>query len=213
LKFAREGYFVAAVPALAAVLSWAIWGPAAAAIPALLAVGVLLFFRDPERTPEGYDASVIAPADGKVVAVEDLPVGHLLADEAKHRIAIFMSPLNVHVNRSPVSAEVDAVKHRRGSFRAAYSAEASDVNESNAILLNSSDGFRLVVVQIAGWMARRIVCRVHRGSRLLRGERLGLIMFGSRVDVYLPEQVRATVVPGDRVRAGASVIAQVKVSR
>lgn len=195
-----------------AVLVWVAFGWAAALVPAFLALAVLLFFRDPEREPHGDDASVIAPADGRVVAVEDLPAGHPLAAEAKRRIAIFMSPLDVHVNRSPVSAEVRAVEHRRGSFRAAYSSEASEVNESNAILLDSTDGLRMVVVQIAGWMARRIVCRVAEGSRLARGQRFGLIMFGSRVDVYLPDQVKATVVPGDRVRAGSSVIAQARVS-
>ncbi len=203
---------MAAVPALLAVLVGVSLGPLLAVVPALLAVAALLFFRDPERKPEGDDASILAPADGRVVAVEDLPLGHPLSAEAKRRIAIFMSPLDVHVNRSPIAAEVAAVEHHRGKFRAAYSSEASEVNESNAILLHSNDGLQMVVVQIAGWMARRIVCRVSKGSRLTRGQRLGLIMFGSRVDVYLPEQLRATVVPGARVRAGSSVIAQAKVS-
>ena len=124
MKFAREGYVVAAVPALAAVLAGVGWGVPVAAALTVLAVAALLFFRDPERTPAGDDASLIAPADGRVVAVEDLPAGHPLAAEAKRRIALFMSPVDVPGNRSPVAAGVARVAPPRGTFRSAYSSTA-----------------------------------------------------------------------------------------
>jgi phosphatidylserine decarboxylase len=119
-----------------------------------------------------------------------------------------MSPLDVHVNRAPVDAVVEAVSYNRGKFTAAYRADASDINESNALLLRAREGSRIVVVQIAGWLARRIVCDIGVGSRLTRGQRFGLIMFGSRVDVYLPKGVSVNSEPGARVQAGRSVIAE-----
>jgi len=169
---------------------------------------VLLFFRDPEREPLGDERSLVAPADGRVVGVETLPRGHRLAPEAVRRVSIFMSPLDVHVNRAPVDGLVESVAYRRGRFSAAYRGEASELNESNALLIHARAGYRIVVVQIAGWLARRIVCDVVEGATVTRGARFGLIMFGSRVDVYFPSDVTVTVEAGQRVQAGRSVIAQ-----
>ncbi len=206
MKFAREGYVVSAVPAAAALIAALLGAWPYAWGLLILATAALLFFRDPERTPPGDELWVVAPADGRVVAVDEISGGHRLYHAVDKRVAIFMSPLNVHVNRSPVDAVVEAVEHRSGSFKAAYSADASEANESNALLMKSRLGFSVVVVQIAGWLARRIRCWAGEGSSLARGERFGLIMFGSRVDVYLPACISVTVAVGDKVVAGESVI-------
>jgi len=183
------------------------WGYGSALL--ICAVLILLFFRDPRRDPPGDGSSILAPADGRVVGIETLPKGHALAPEAVRRVSIFMSPFDVHVNRVPVDGVVEAVSYHRGRFSAAYKGEASELNESNAIAIQARAGYRIVVVQIAGWLARRIVCDVASGAPLVRGSRFGLIMFGSRVDVYLPSTVTMTVERGQRVRAGRSVVAQV----
>jgi phosphatidylserine decarboxylase len=175
----------------------------------LCAAAVLLFFRDPHRDPLGNAASILSPADGRVVGIETLPKGHALAPETVQRVSIFMSPLDVHINRVPVDGIVEAVSYNRGRFSAAYKGEASELNESNALLIQARAGFHVVVVQIAGWLARRIVCDVGAGAPVARGSRFGLIMFGSRVDVYLPSTVTITAERGQRVQAGRSVIAQV----
>jgi phosphatidylserine decarboxylase len=181
-------------------------GTSPSVLAVLVALPVLLFFRDPERTPEGGDGSIIAPADGKVIDVRTTSTGHPLAPEACQRISIFMSPLDVHVNRAPVTGRVEEISYRKGQFRAAYAGDASEVNESNSMRMRTPDGIPVVVVQIAGWLARRIVCRVARGARLARGERFGLIMFGSRVDVYLPANASIIASPSQRVWAGRTVI-------
>jgi phosphatidylserine decarboxylase len=131
-----------------------------------------------------------------------------LLDAPTTRISIFMSPLNVHVNRSPLDATIEHVRHTPGRFHAAFADKSSDENERNALVLRAGTR-RLLLVQIAGAVARRIVCRRAPGDRLARGERFGMIMFGSRVDLYVPPDVRVCVRPGDRVHAGATVIGEV----
>ena len=199
----------AAVPAIAGLVVGLLLGWEYGLVLLVCAVAVLLFFRDPRREPLGNQASILSPADGRVVGIETLAKGHALAPEAVQRISIFMSPLDVHINRAPVEGVVEAVSYNRGRFSAAYKGEASELNESNALLIHARAGFRVVVVQIAGWLARRIVCDVGVGAPLARGDRFGLIMFGSRVDVYLPSTVTVTAEHGQRVQAGRSVIAQV----
>ena len=206
MRFAREGWLPAGVVAAAALLVTAAFGWRLGVVPAVGALAVLLFFRDPVRRPMGGPGDLLAPADGRVVSV-DSNRPHALCAEARRRVSIFMSPLDVHVNRSPVTGIVEKREYRRGSFGAAYKGDASEANEANALLLRSAAGYRLVVVQIAGWLARRIVCDVREGDRVTRGERFGLIMFGSRVDVYLPDEVTVCVTPGQRVRAGHTVLA------
>jgi phosphatidylserine decarboxylase len=178
-------------------------------LPLVVAVGFCVwFFRDPDRAAPGDERLVVSPADGRVVAVVAEPRVPLL-DAAATRVSIFMSPLDVHVNRNPVSGTVESVCHTAGKFRAAFADKASLDNERNAVVLASA-GRRYGVVQIAGALARRIVCNVHPGDTVRRGERFGMIMFGSRVDVFLPPGVEPRVARGDRVRAGATVIAQVR---
>ena len=184
-------------------------GHPAAIIPLVLAVGFCLwFFRDPERTAPADEGLVISPADGRIVAVVSEREDRFLNTQAT-RVSIFMSPLDVHVNRSPVTGTVRQVQHTEGKFRAAFSDKSSLDNERNAVVLESG-GKRFLMVQIAGALARRIVCHVGPGDRLERGQRFGMIMFGSRVDVFLPPGVQPTVSKGERVRAGLSVLGRVQ---
>ncbi len=200
---------MAAWPAAAAVGSLVAGFTAAAAVLGAAALPVLLFFRDPERQSDAGGNALVSPADGLVVAVASETSGHRLAPEAGTRISIFMSPLDVHINRMPAAGTVEEAVYNRGSFRAAYKPKASDINESRALLVRAQDGYRFVVVQIAGWLCRRIVCYLETGATAGRGQRLGLIMFGSRVDLFLPPEAEVLVKPGQRVKAGLSVVARV----
>jgi phosphatidylserine decarboxylase len=174
----------------------------------VLTLAVAAFFRDPERDiPDGDDV-VVSPADGRVVGVEADARAELLPEERFQRVAIFMSPADVHVNRVPVSGEVLAVRHTPGRFLAAYDERASLVNERNAVALRDRRGRPLVLVQVAGLLARRIVCHLRPGQLVEHGARFGMIMFGSRVDVYLPQAARVRVQVGDRVRAGSNILAE-----
>jgi phosphatidylserine decarboxylase len=191
-----------------AALGW-LAGHPLAAVPLVLATGFCLwFFRDPERLPPEDERLVVAPADGRVVAVVPEREERWLRGPAT-RVSIFMSPLDVHVNRSPVSGTVREVQHFAGRFRAAFSDKSSLDNERNAVVLESG-GRRFLLVQIAGALARRIVCHVTPGDRLERGQRFGMIMFGSRVDVFMPSGVEPAVAKGARVRAGLSVLGRVE---
>ena len=211
MTIAREGWPVigAAAGVLGIVgLVGALAGHPAALAPLAPGIGFCLyFFRDPERVIPTGEHLVVSPADGRVVAlVEEREERFLQAPTT--RVSIFMSPLDVHVNRSPVGGAVEQVRHTAGKFRAAFEDKASLDNERNAVVLQSG-GRRYLVVQIAGALARRIVCHVRPGDGVRRGERFGMIMFGSRVDLYLPAGVRPRVRKGDRVHAGASVLAEV----
>jgi phosphatidylserine decarboxylase len=172
-----------------------------------LAIAVGSFFRDPERRATAPKNAIIAAADGKVCDVSEAPLPEA-GGQLSRRVAVFMSPLNVHVNRAPVNGEIVRVEHTPGEFRAAYRDDASEHNEHNVIVLADDAGRRFAIVQIAGYLARRIVCRVKPGEHVSRGARVGLIMFGSRVDHFFPLDYQVTVAVGDRVRAGESVLAE-----
>jgi phosphatidylserine decarboxylase len=189
----------------ALMLGWA-W---AGAIVLLLAAAVGSFFRDPERHVSASDNAVIAAADGKVCDIAEAAIPGMDGTRSR-RVAVFMSPLDVHINRAPVSGTVVAVEYTAGQFRAAFRADADAHNERNRIVLTDRGGQRHAIVQIAGYLARRIVCRVDPEQRVDRGERVGLIMFGSRVDHYFPLDYRVAVKIGERVRAGESVIGELK---
>jgi phosphatidylserine decarboxylase len=208
LKFAREGYLPAALPAVTGLVLAPFFGWWFCALTLPLAVLVLLFFRDPVRVPPEDPTAIVAPADGRVLSVEKKDRGHRLARRSMHRISIFMSPLNVHINRMPAAGTIRDIRYSPGQFRAAYADDASDVNESNALLVETPNAGPLVVIQIAGWLARRIVCHAHVGDRLDRAARFGLIMFGSRVDLYVPAEISICVRSGDRVSAGKTVVAR-----
>ena len=163
------------------------------------------FFRDPDRaTPVGDDL-IVSPADGKVITAGPVAENPFTAGEAQ-KVSIFMSVFNVHVNRIPCSGQVQRVRYRPGRFYAADREKASHRNEHNAVFLESEKGPAVCVVQIAGLVARRIICHVQSGDRLKAGQRFGLICFGSRLDVYLPADARLAVNVGDRVSAGATIL-------
>jgi len=208
MKFAREGIpFVMALGVATLVADLlALWWLGLLLL--VLTLAVAAFFRDPEReVPEG-DEHVLSPADGRVVAIDEEARAEAVPGETFRRVAIFMSPANVHVNRVPVGGEVLSVKHTAGRFLAAYNERSSLENERNEVVLRDASGRTLVLVQVAGLLARRIVCRLHPGERVERGARFGLIMFGSRVDVYVSRGARICVRVGDRVRAGSAVLAE-----
>jgi phosphatidylserine decarboxylase len=210
VKLAREGWSViaAATGVLGAVaVVGTLAGHPLAIVPLIAGVGfVAYFFRDPERTVPVGDRLVVSPADGRVLAVVPEREERFLQAPAT-RVSIFMSPLDVHVNRNPVSGRVERVEHTPGRFRAAFADKASLDNERNAVVIERA-GQRYLMVQIAGALARRIVCRLAPGDAVDRGARFGLIMFGSRVDLFLPPGVRPVVEAGDRVAAGITVVAE-----
>ena len=206
MRFAPEGYRLIG-GAAAATLLFAAVGWTVLALLALVLTGLLLnFFRDPDRlTPPG-DHLITSPADGKVVAVLDGVREERFLKRECRRVSIFMSPLDVHVNRMPIDGTVVDVARRSGQFHAAYLDKASEFNEQTAVLIEDKRGERILVVQIAGQLARRIVCRLRPGDQVHRAERYGMIMLGSRLDLYLPMSVAVSVRVGDRVSAGTSVI-------
>ncbi|MDH5203064.1 MAG: phosphatidylserine decarboxylase family protein [Nitrospirota bacterium] len=169
-----------------------------------LTIFMAFFFRDPERNfPEG-NGIFVSPADGKVIVIRDIYEKDYLKAETKE-ISIFMSPLDVHVNRAPCDGKVSVKKYSSGSFVAAYKDDASMKNENIVMVLNGKYG-RVLVRQVAGFIARRVVCRVSEGDSLKTGERYGMIKFSSRLDVYLPKDTIIKVHLGDKVKAGESVI-------
>ncbi|MGH7804114.1 MAG: phosphatidylserine decarboxylase family protein [Candidatus Binatia bacterium] len=208
MKFAREGYpliFGSGVVALVLHLLAGWW---AGLLALILTLFIASFFRDPEREiPEG-EGLVVSPADGRVTAIDADRSPEGAPGEKFQRVSIFMSPLNVHVNRAPEDGTVVSVKHTPGRFVAAYDERASTENERNEVVMHDPKGRTLVFVQIAGLLARRIICRLSPGDRVARGERMGLIMFGSKVDVYLPASARVLVRVGERVRAGSHVLGE-----
>jgi phosphatidylserine decarboxylase len=205
MRIAREGYPFVGAAAGAVVVAWVAGWNGAALVALVLGGFFVNFFRDPERRiPEGAGL-VVSPADGRVIDVEpDVRAADLSAPAT--RVSIFMSPLNVHVNRAPVTGTVVAVRYQPGKFHAAFSPKASPDNERNAILIRDERQERILMIQIAGALARRIVCYVRPEARVERGGRCGIILFGSRVDLYLPPAVAIRVRAGDRLRAGESVI-------
>ena len=208
---AREGYpFIAYSAGVTLLLSlfsctlhsWVLAVPAVIAM--ILTVFVISFFRNPERTPPGDGKSVIAPADGAVIVVERVPETPLGCEALK--ISIFMSVFNVHVNRAPLDGTVVHIDYQPGRFLDARDGRASSENERNGVVLETAAGVRIAFVQIAGLIARRIICYPRVGDVLQRGARYGLIRFGSRVDVYLPVDVEPLVKLGDITVAGETVL-------
>lgn len=170
----------------------------------------LYFFRDPERVPPERPSLVLAPADGHVVGVtQAVPPAELgLGEVPRWRVAIFLSVLDVHVNRVPVDGTVTRIAYRHGAYLNASLDKASEDNERNAIALRLEDGRDLAVVQIAGLIARRILCDIREGDMVQAGDRFGIIRFGSRTDVYLPHGVKPLVAEGQTMIGGETVLAE-----
>lgn len=202
MRIREEALPFAGPPALAAALLGALGHPLWAILPGALALAVCGFFRDPERTPPSDPDAIASPADGRIVKAEP--------SDGRLMISVFMSVFNVHVNRAPFDGTVEAAKYNPGKFMAAWSDKASLDNEQVRMTFVTPRG-SMDVVMIAGLVARRIVCWATAGRAFVRGERIGLIRFGSRVDLYLPaDRATSAVSVGDRVSAGKTVLARWK---
>ncbi|CAH2600357.1 Phosphatidylserine decarboxylase proenzyme [Rhodovastum atsumiense] len=203
---AGKPFILAGLVAFAAGLALAGW---LAWLGALFALFCLYFFRDPERVAPERTGLALAPADGKVVSIVEAPpppeLG--LGDAPRWRVATFLSVLDVHVNRVPVDGKVERIAYRHGSFIDASLDKASANNERNALAIRLPDGRDVAVVQIAGLVARRILCDLHEGESVRAGARFGIIRFGSRTDLYLPVGVRPLVSVGQKMVGGETVIA------
>jgi phosphatidylserine decarboxylase len=187
-----------------AVGAWLSW------LGVIFTLFCLYFFRDPERTPPGRPGALLAPADGRVVTVSAaVPPAELgLGPEPRWRVGIFLSVLDVHVNRVPADGTVTRIAYRHGAFVNAALDKASDDNERNAVAIRLHDGRDIAVVQIAGLIARRIVCDIREGDAVQAGARFGIIRFGSRTDLYLPAGVRPLVAEGQTMIGGETVLAE-----
>ena len=202
VRMASEGWVfvlpLAGATILSALLSW--WSVAGLGL--VLTVGVGLFFRDPERSVPQTPEAIVSPADGRVMEI--------VTEQAQtRRISIFLSVWDVHINRAPYGGIVQHVVYTPGAFLAAYRQEASRINEANTVTI-TGHGQEFIVKQIAGVLARRIVCRVRPGDTLEKGQRYGLIRFGSRTDILLPATAEIAVQVGDTVRGGETVLAFLK---
>lgn len=209
IGIATEGAALSLGLAVVGIILIALGLKSLGAILVLVAIPIALFFRDPDRYPARTENVVISGADGKITDISDVSfpgsTGRLC-----HRVSVFMSPLNVHVNRAPVGGEVTMVEHTAGEFRAAFRDDASEHNERNLIAMTDASGRMFAMLQVAGYLARRIVCRLRARDRIQAGQRIGLIMFGSRVDHFFPSEYRVTVSLGQRVRAGESIIGAIE---
>ncbi len=204
-QFAREGYpfiaFSLSLTIISAILSmnWA------TGISFLLSLFMFYFFRDPDRVTPADTNAFYSPADGKVINISEAKEDEML-NENTLKISIFMSPLNVHVNRAPCDGVVKKVKHYSGHYYSAFKDDASILNEHITMLLESSHG-KIVLKQIAGAVARRAVCRVRPGDSIKQGQRYGIIKFSSRVDIFLPLNTKVNVKLNDKVTAGETILA------
>ncbi len=206
-----EGYPFIGGFALASLIFFLIWTPLGW-IGTILTVWCALFFRDPQRVTPLREGIVVSPADGRVsMVVQAVPPAELgLGDQPLPRISIFMSVFNCHVNRSPATGRVDRIAYRPGKFVNAELDKASEDNERNSLVIATPAG-QIGVIQIAGLVARRIVCFVREGQSLAAGERFGLIRFGSRLDVFLPEGSKPLVAEGQTAVAGETVLADFRI--
>jgi phosphatidylserine decarboxylase len=202
VRVASEGWVfvlpVAGATVLSALLGW--WGVTGVGL--VLTVGVALFFRDPERSIPPSPETIVSPADGRIMAI-------VSENTQTRRISIFLSVWDVHINRAPYGGVVQSIVYTPGKFLAAYRQEASVVNEANTVTI-VDHGREFIVKQIAGVLARRIVCRIRPGDTLEKGQRFGLIRFGSRTDLLLPATAEVAVQVGDVVRGGETILAFLK---
>ena len=194
------------IPAAFLTLVFGLWGwKILALLGILLTLFIAYFFRNPKRNIPALQNAILSPADGKVIYVGECQEKRYLQDKAL-KISIFMSIFDVHINRSPISGKVLKTVYNPGEFFVAHLEKSSLLNEQNAIIVLTEDRFKILVVQIAGLVARRIVCYPKIGDFLKRGEIFGLIRFGSRVDLYLPLGVKINVQVGRKVKGGESII-------
>ena len=205
MRIAKEGYRFVFSSALLALLALIVGWKWVALGLGLITLAFAGFFRDPERSPPEGEGLILSAADGKVVSIKKIE-GNKVPEGGGTRVSVFLSPLDVHINRAPIRGSVEEVTYRKGRFLAAFKEEASSSNERNALRIVDSQGRRLGVVQIAGVLARRIVCWVRKDQELDAGERFGLIRFGSKVEVIMPAWMTLNVAVGDRVKGGVSIL-------
>lgn len=205
LPVAKEGIIFILPLAIVSILLWIIKINSAAIIFSLLTIFVVYFFRDPERWIPREEKAILSPADGRVIQVDSCVEERFLKGPAL-KVSIFMSLFDVHINRIPFSGKIVDLLYQSGKFFRANLPKASAINEQNALFLEAADGTRLVFIQIAGLIARRIICWVRRGDEVAKGQRFGLIAFGSRVDLYLPAQTRLVTQIGQKVLGGQSIL-------
>ncbi len=202
---AKEG-FPFLLPILLLTIFFSLMGWKMATLPGILAtLFIAYFFRNPKRKIPPLKNIILSPADGKIVHLGECEEDRFLKQRAL-KVSIFMSPFNVHLNRAPVSGKVLETKYHPGKFLVASREKASLLNEQNAFVLETEEKLKILLVQIAGWVARRIVCYAKAGDHLNKGEIFGMIRFGSRVDLYLPMEVKPIVRIGQRVKGGESII-------
>ncbi len=206
-----EGYPFIGGFALASLILFWLWAPLGW-VGCVATLWCVYFFRDPPRITPARDGLIVAPADGRIsqIASAAPPPELGLGNSPLIRVSIFMSVFDCHINRSPISGRIERMHYRAGAFLSADIDKASEDNERNALVLATAGGVRIVVVQIAGLIARRIVKFVQEGQSVVVGERIGMIRFGSRVDVYLPDGVRPLVGEGQIAIAGETVIADLQ---
>jgi len=204
MRLAPEGYPFIFVFGLLTASAWFIAGLLPALVPFALTVFMVYFFRDPDRVVPDEEDVFVSPADGRVILIREVFEPDYIKGKAKE-VSIFMSPANVHVNRAPCDGKVLRVKHNKGRYIAAYREESSLKNENIEMLIDSPYG-GILVRQVAGFLARRAVCRKKEGDALKRGERYGIIKFSSRVDTYLPVEAEVRVKLNQKVKAGETIL-------
>lgn len=202
---AREGFPFIAISFLVTVFFYAFGFSILVLLFASITLFIVFFFRNPDRTTPQDEDAVVSPADGTVIAIEE-GVNSAYRPGASTKVSIFMSVFNVHINRAPITGLVRNVNYHAGSFFVASLDKASEQNERNAILFEDEKGRLVGIVQIAGLIARRIVCYLKPTDKVVKGGRLGLIRFGSRVDVYLPPEVKVLVSKGEKVKSGETIV-------
>jgi len=202
----REGRIYLLILAVVAVGAY-LWHPWLLVIPLAVLIFLAYFFRDPKRVPPAEnrgEAAFLSPADGKVMVVSEVEEPFLFAGPAK-LVTIFLSPLDVHVNRAPISGEVVEVRHKKGLYRPAFLVDAPSVNERNYVAIRN-ERVQCLLVQIVGVVARRVVCWAKKGDRVARGEKFGLMKFGSSIQIFMPSDTACAVRVGERVVGGETVI-------
>ena len=202
---AREGVPFLVAAAVPTAVAWELGWTVAGVLFGAATFFTGWFFRNPPRRVPGEPNLIVSPGDGRVLAVAEEEEPRFLKERAV-RVSVFLSPLNVHINRTPCAGRVKAVGHAPGRFLVASRPEATLQNEQTAVLLETDAGCRILCVQVAGYVARRIVCWLSEGDRVERGERYGLIRFGSRMDLYVPVGTQVRVKAGDRVTGGEPII-------
>jgi phosphatidylserine decarboxylase len=202
---AKEGFPFIILTALITIFLGGMGWKVLAACGGLLTLFIAFFFRNPKRKIPSLQNVLLSPADGRIIHVGECEEDRFLKERAL-KVSIFMSLFDVHINRAPASGRVLETSYRQGRFLVASRAKSSLLNEQNAIILETEDRFKILLIQIAGFVARRIVCYAKSGDVLRKGEIFGMIRFGSRIDLYLPKDIRPTARVGQHVRGGESII-------